>query len=752
MKSVTLTRLNLRNRSLLKIWLLPCFIAMFFFTANRSEAAESAVRLSLNPVKDNTDWKKYVLTTKGDYVWPQSVSVKGNTGEIRNPEGILKADPQENLSDEHTATITATGDGSSAVIADLGTLGSGFIELGVVKASGAPIRMSYAEYLPVLGKWGDGDTRENTVYFKYGESGGPDDNPDGRADVFPPPLITPPKAYSVLISPGIRGSQRYIAITLDGPGTATFDFVRVRKTNYRGKYDGHFLCSDDTLNRAWYGSAFAIELSTARDTRFNPDANWIILDGPKRDRTVWNNDLRTVGLSAYYQGIDYQNIMRDCIYLFAVQQEPDGTMPFSSRLDVPFKPYMDPGPPDGTPAGFDLAWNRFLRIDSFSLWWIIQLDDYLKYSGDIAAVRPLMPAARRVMDFFGKHTEKNSVLWVTGSYDGKIPYNWHPADECKGIDVYANEAYYGALRSMARLERIAAGNKAASERLDRLAARVKKELVSRFWDEKAGAMLHNSSAVMPDHPAESNAGALLFNILDTPKAEKVITHLIGKLGTEFGTLTSEYKDNPYMAQYISPYMMANEAIGRFNYNDGKGALDLIRKAWGNMLKYGPTPWEESGINGKPENPRATAAGQGMGFLGLAHAWSTAVPALSMKVIGVTPVTDGYARYNIAPNPVDLEWAQGRIPVPGGYISVKWKRGKNNSSFIMTVESPVNKTGDIAVPLLGSNRNIAIDGKTAWKNGKPANGFTASPVKDAVLFIGIKGNHTFAWIKEQDQYD
>ena len=722
------------------------YLCMFPFTI-LSGSSKSAVSLSQNPIKENFGWKKYVLITKGNYVWPKSVSVDGNANEVRNPEGILTADPQEDISESQTTTISTTTEGSSRIIVDLGTLGSGFIELGVVQATGAPIRMSYAEYLPMLAKWGDGDTREETVYFKYGESGGPDDNPDGRADVFPPPLITPPKTYTVLISPGIRGSQRYIAISLDGKGSATFDFVRVRKTNYQALYDGNFLCSDDTLNRAWYGSAFAINLSTVKDTRYNPDADWIIIDGPKRDRTVWNNDLRIVGLSAYYQGIEYQKIMRDCICLFASQQNSDGTMPFSSRADVPFSTLSDKRPPDGTPKDFDLPWNSFLRIDSFSLWWIIQLDDYLKYSGDFDTVKSLMPTARRVMEFFRNHTEDNGVLWVTSNYDGKIPYNWHPADECKGIDVYANEAYYGALISMARLEKIVSNNHPASNKFNRLAVEVRKELIERFWDVEAGAMLQNSKSIKKDHPADTNVGALIFNMLDERKAARIISHLTNKLGSEFGTLTSEYKDNPYMAQYISPYVMANETIGRFNYNDGKGALDLIRKAWGNMLKYGPTPWEEIGINGKPENPRSIAAGQGSGFLGLAHAWSTAVPALSMYVIGVTPSADGYSRYIISPNTEDIEWAQGKVPVPGGYISVRWKKEKNNKSFILTIESPENKIGEVYIPIPDANYKIAVDGKIAWKNGRAANGFKAEYNKAAVRFKDIKGNHTFAWVSE-----
>ncbi len=704
----------------------------------------SSEALSAQPVSENDSWKKYVLNRDGDFVFPETVRVEGNSAEVRNPKGILRADISEKFGDEQTATITTSSEGSSRLVIDLGTLGCGFVELGVVASSGAPIRMSYAEYLPMLGKWGDGDAREDSLYFKFGSSDGPDDNPDGRADVFSVPIISKPKPHTVLISPGIRGSQRYIAITLDGPGSATFDFVRIRKTNFQAQYDGHFLSSDETLNRAWYASAFSVDLSTAKDTRFNPKAGWIIMDGPKRDRTVWNNDLRIAGLSAFYQGIAYHDIIRDCLYLFAVQQLPEGVMTFSSRIDTPFEPYMDPGPADGVPDGYAMAWDEFLRIDSFSLWWVIQLDDYLRYSGDVAAVRPLLPCARRLMDFFSKHSEKGGVLWVSDAYDGKIPYNWHPADECIGIDVYGNEAYYAALLSMARLESVIANDEVEAQRLEKLAQKVKRELLDRFWDEKAGAMLQNSKCPVPDHAAESNVGALLFEMLDERMANRVIRHLNTKLGSKYGTLTSEFSDNPYMARYISPYLMANEAIGRCNYGDDRGALDLIRRAWGNMLEYGPTPWEEIGTDGKPLNPRAV--GQGTGFLGMAHAWSTAVPALSMNVVGVRPLDDGFRKFVVRPHTADLAWAQGKVPVPGGVISVRWKRDNRNSRFVMTVEAPEHVEGDIAIPLFGGRRLIAIDGKIAWQEGQARNGYSASRNGDFLIFNNIRGCHTFAWTK------
>jgi hypothetical protein len=118
----------------------------------------------------------------------------------------------------------------------------------------------------------------------------------------------------------VSGYVEIGAITIDGPGTARIDFVRVRQTNYAGTRDGHFLSSDEALNRAWYASAYGVDLSTIRDT-----SRWVIVDGPKRDRVAYAGDLRVAALSAYHQGSGYREVVRDTINLFACQQAPDGT-------------------------------------------------------------------------------------------------------------------------------------------------------------------------------------------------------------------------------------------------------------------------------------------------------------------------------------------------------------------------------------------------------------------------------------------
>jgi len=93
---------------------------------------------------------------------------------------------------------------------------------------------------------------------------GVNDDPDGRTDLIDT------AAPGEFRSPGIRGAQRYISIQLEGPGTATIDYVRVRTEHLRPgprRYGGYFLSSDGLLNQIWYASAYTFAMDSVRDLR-----------------------------------------------------------------------------------------------------------------------------------------------------------------------------------------------------------------------------------------------------------------------------------------------------------------------------------------------------------------------------------------------------------------------------------------------------------------------------------------------------
>ncbi|MEU8873767.1 alpha-L-rhamnosidase C-terminal domain-containing protein [Streptomyces javensis] len=696
---------------------------------------DRAVALSREPVGADPAWRQQVLRVPGTFVRPASVTVEGDGGTVTGADGALREGGA-------AAILTTTAPRGARLVIDLGVLAGGYVELGVRRASGAPIRASYAEARQYLGPDGDADP-DPDGFFHGGRSLGTDDDPDGRADVY-----APPRGSTVLRSPGPRGSQRYVAITLDGPGSLALDFVRVRQTTFPGAYDGHFLSSDPVLNRAWYASAYGLDLSTARGRRTAVGRPWVVMDGPKRDRTVYAGDVQLVALAAYQQGGAYRRVLRDTINLFACQQRPDGTLPATSLIDVPCEP-GDPGPPDGSPAGFEPPGAAGkVRLDSFTLLWVVSVADYLRFTGDRAFVRPLLPVARRALRFFGEHAPNaDGGLFRTADYDGLPAQNWHTPDRAAGIDATTNAAYYAALRSLARLERSVAGDREAAAALDRRAYRVRAALLTRLWDPAAGAMTLNTDDPRRDHTADANAAALAFGVLDRPRARRAIAYLDTHLSGPYGTLTTRHTDNPYMTRYISPYVMAQESLGRFRHGDGAGALGLIRTAWDHMMRTGPgTPWEEAGADGKPAVPRPGTSLAWGGHVGMAHAWSTAVPALSMNVLGVRPLADGYRGWAVEPEPVDLRWAQGDVPVPAGTLSVRWRRGAGDDSFVLTVRAPEGTTGRVAVPLLHKDRTIAVDGRVAWRNDRPAGdaGRGAHRVGDTVVFEGVRGTATFAW--------
>jgi alpha-L-rhamnosidase len=99
-------------------------------------------------------------------------------------------------------------------------------------------------------------------------------------------------------------------------------------------------------------------------------------------------------------------------------------------------------------------------------------------------------------------------------------------------------------------------------------------------------------------------------------------------------------------------------------------------------------------------------------------------ALSSLVLGIQPVSAGYATWKIQPHPGDLQWAEGRAPTPKGPIDVAWGAGaQTTSQFDMRVSTPAGTSGEIAVPAFGNRVAVFVNGRMVW-NGEKANDYGA----------------------------
>lgn len=710
--------------------LLPVLGAVVIAQAGSVQAAppSRAEALSRTPISESPDWRRHILNAPGDYARPQAVTVEGEGGSVVDAHALLG---------KGGATLTTTNAHGVRIVVDFGRLVSGYVELRIRSANGAAIRLSYAESRGRLGLEGDASPKPEDFFYR-GRTLAPEDDPDGRFDLF-----APSASPATLTSPGLRGAERFVAITLDGPGSVVLDSLRIRQTNYPGAYDGYFLSNDETLNRAWFASAYALNLSTVRDLRTSPPGAWVIVDGPKRDRVAYAGDLELVAHAAYMQDRAYFGIVRSTLNLFTCRVAGDGTLPIVGMAGspCPMGPARDaarvaaaPLPPEASPV----------RLDTFSALWIVALADYVRYSGDKAYARDVLPVARRALKFF-IDTAGPDGLWRSDDYGGKTAMNWHTPDKAQGVGGFDNEAYYQAIVSLATLERSVAGDAAAARDLDRRAARLKRVILARLWDSQAGAMRLNLSDPLGDHSADANAAALRWGMLDPVRGAQAARFLRSRLMTRYGLATGEVPNDPYMARYISPYVEAQAAMGLFAYGRGRQALDIIRRSWGHMIAQDPgVPWEEMSVAGTAIVPRpGTPLESGMD-IGQSHAWSTVVPALSGYVLGVQPTSYGYRTWRVAPQIADLTSAEGRTPTPFGPISSRWRLDRVARVFMLTVEAPEGTSGTVAVPLVARGGVIAMDGRIVWRGPRREGERSAKDAGHAVEFRNLSGHHTFAW--------
>jgi hypothetical protein len=101
-----------------------------------------------------------------------------------------------------------------------------------------------------------------------------------------------------------------------------------------------------------------------------------------------------------------------------------------------------------------------------------------------------------------------------------------------------------------------------------------------------------------------------------------------------------------------------------------------------------------------------------------HGWSSgAAPALSTFVLGVSPLTPGYATVLVEPRLGGLGWARGTVPTPRGRVAVEWrKRGRTTT---LTVTTPV--AARLTLPVAG---RATLNGKRV----APQVGKTSVPVR------------------------
>src|SRR4029077_17304865 len=235
----------------------------------------AAAAVGVLPWPNNPDWQHYDEAPASSVSTP--VSVVSVSGSVTNPDGVTAHGNGQGT------TLTLTQGGTAPVLVlDYGVDTGGLPTFTVTSVSGSPVlRAAYAEAVHNLTTSGDGSIATVGAFM----SGDPQ-----RYDQYP---IT---GAGVVSSQLIQGGERYQLLTLDEPGSVTLQSVGINITAFRGTPSalrGHFISSDDLLNRIWYASVYTLNLNQVPPgvtSGIPGEANTssLIIDGAKRDRAVWS--------------------------------------------------------------------------------------------------------------------------------------------------------------------------------------------------------------------------------------------------------------------------------------------------------------------------------------------------------------------------------------------------------------------------------------------------------------------------------
>lgn len=379
---------------------------------------------------------------------------------------------------------------------------------------------------------------------------------------------------------------------------------------------GEFECNDALLNRIWEVGRWTAQL-TMEDA---------YVDCPWRERAQWWGDARVQALVNYYAFGD-RALMKQGLRHIAQSQTGDGL----TRGVYPA----------GWPGGV---------LPTYTMLWVISLNEYHEFTGDRSTVAELFPAVQRAIDFFERFRSTHDLLL------GLPPWlfvDWADVTT-SGESAAINALYHGALTAAASLAG-AAGHSVAAERFRSLAARTRAGMRSILWDERRSCFRDTRDNDVRISE-QANCLAIEFGASPDGSAGKILDALIAR--REASILIG----TPYAA-----FSMLI-ALARAGLHDR--ALRYIRTHWGAMLESGATSWWEYW------EPKGS----------FCHGWSAGpTHFLPAEILGVKPGEPGWTVIHVDPHPAGLTWARGKIPTPQGPVSVEWRTGEE---FTLTVTVPV----------------------------------------------------------------
>lgn len=291
---------------------------------------------------------------------------------------------------------------------------------------------------------------------------------------------------------------------------------------------------------------------------------------------------------------------------------------------------------------------------------LILLDEYERWTGDLDTVRGLEPAARRAVGWLQRHADRDDLGFITyrtrNPAQGLRNHGWKDSDDAIAhpdgqlveppLALCEVQGYaYDALRRTARLARHVWNDERLSQHLEQEANELRTRFIEAFWLPDSG---YYALALDRDHQPvrtlTSNIGHLLWSgIVPEPHVDSLARHLMGeRLFSGWGVRTVAegqpvYNPMGYHTGTVWPHDSAIAAAGLARYGHRAEAVRLVDAGLTAAAHMDHRlPEALVGIPRSVTRIPITLPGATW-----PHSWSCGAPLLMLRVLlGLEPTSDG----------------------------------------------------------------------------------------------------------------
>ncbi|GGD84557.1 alpha-L-rhamnosidase-related protein [Paenibacillus nasutitermitis] len=456
------------------------------------------------------------------------------------------------------------------------------------------------------------------------------------------------------LSPFGRRAARFIQLTfMAAPEPVSIQEFSFELSHYPFTQTGYFRSSDKTLDRIWDVSRYTT-LMNSHDH---------LEDCPWREKALWVVDAVVMG-KIIYSTFGDTALLRKCLLQGARIQNEDGSIPGTGPESNPF------------------------LLPDFCAYWLLGVQDYWKYSGDLALVEELWPHLVRLIDWFGAQRDETG-LFARADREGWWCFiDWtedvDKRDKVAGISMLHYKSL-GAMSAMAE----ALGHSREAEDWAQQASELRQAIRSQLRDSRTGLF---ADCIAGDEL--STSFTLQTNFL-----------------AAWSGVTEPEETKRFLADYYAPgrlpaikgaffqHIVLEVLSGAGHSSEG---LRLIESFWGDMLSRGATTWWETFDQASPVSTiPSTYQGNTPTYLwegvpvSLCHAWS-ASPAYMLPriMMGIDLADLGSGYIQAHPPLAEADWAEAEYPTPLGPIRVRWeKEGDELSGWLEAPEGIEVRTAD-----------------------------------------------------------